>query len=174
MYAINVFFGIIALRLVDVSIGALRIQYLIRGRRSLAGVLGFFESLTWVVAAALVLNDLDEWYKVVAYAGGFGLGTSLGGYLDAWIASGQVFLRIMSPCDSPPIASSLRERGFGATVVNGEGWDGDVRLTLTAIPRRRKREVLDIIKELNPHAFVTIDDVSANTVQMMRANRVRK
>jgi uncharacterized protein YebE (UPF0316 family) len=174
MNAIHVFLGIIALRLIDVSIGALRIQYLIRGRRGLAGVLGFFESLTWVVAAALVLGDLDEWYKVVAYAGGFGLGTSLGGYLDAWIASGQVFLRIMSPSDSPPIASSIRERGFGATVVNGEGWDGDVRLTLTAIPRRRKREVLDVIKELNPHAFVTIDDVSANTVQMMRSNRVRK
>ena len=95
--------GIIALRLVDVSIGALRITYLIRCRRLLAGTLGFFESLSWVIAAALVLSDMDEWYKVVAYAAGFGLGTSLGSTLDTWIASGQVFVRVMAPIGSPAV-----------------------------------------------------------------------
>lgn len=174
MYLFLTFFGIIALRLIDVSIGALRIQYLVRGRRGLAGVLGFFESLTWVIAAALVLSDLDEFYKVIAYAGGFGLGTSLGGYLDAWIASGQVFLRIMAPSDSPQVAGSLREAGFGATVLNAEGFEGEVRLTLTAIPRRQQRRALEIIKSVNPEAFVTVDDVSANTVELMRSTRMRK
>ena len=174
MYVIFAFFGIIALRLVDVSIGALRIQYLVRGRRSLAGLLGFFESLTWVVAAALVLNNLDEWYQVVAYAGGFGLGTALGGYLDAWIASGQVFLRVMAPSDSPQVAPALRQEGYGATVLNAEGFDGDVRLTLIAIPRRRQQEVLAFIKSVNPNAFVTVDDISANTVNAMKASRIRK
>lgn len=174
MYFILVFLGIIALRLIDVSIGALRIQYLVRGRRVLAGVLGFFESLTWVVAAALVLSDLNEWYKVVAYAGGFGLGTALGGYLDALIASGQVFLRVMAPFDSPSVAIELRQRGYAATVLNAEGYDGDVRLTLLAIPRRRQPEVISIIKEINPESFVTVDDVSANQAVAMRASRIRK
>ena len=137
MFVILTVLGIIALRLVDVSLGALRIQYLVRGRRSLAGVLGFFESLTWVLAAAIVLGDLDQWYKVAAYAGGFGLGTSLGSTLDTWIASGQVFVRIMAPIDTPSVGDSLRDQGFAATVLNGEGYDGEVRLTLTAIPRRR-------------------------------------
>lgn len=174
MYVILTFFGIIALRLVDVSIGALRIQYLVRGRRVLAGTLGFFESLTWVIAAALVLSDLNEWYKVVAYAGGFGLGTSLGGYLDAWIASGQVFLRVMAPVDTPSVGHALRDRGFAATVVNAEGFEGDVRMTLTAIPRRQQKQVVDIIKSVNPAAFVTVDDISANTAQLMKSSRVRK
>lgn len=174
MYVILTFLGIIALRLVDVSIGALRIQYLVRGRRGLAGILGFFESLTWVVAAALVLSDLDEWYKVIAYAGGFGLGTALGGYLDSWIASGQVFLRVMAPWDSPPVAGELRELGFGATVINGEGLAGDVRLTLLAMPRRRQHEAMRVIKRVNPQAFVTIDDVAANQAQQMSSNRIRK
>lgn len=174
MTAVLTFLGIIALRLVDVSIGALRIQYLVRGRRGIAGVLGFFESLTWVVAAALVLSDLDEWYKVAAYAGGFGLGTALGGYLDTWIASGQIFLRIMAPIGSPELVHSLRDSGYAATVVNAEGRDGEVRLTILAIPRRRQNEVLEIIKSLNPEAFVTIDDVSANSAHLMRSARIRK
>ena len=166
--------GIVALRLVDVSIGALRIQYLVRGRRLVAGILGFFESVTWVIAAGIVLSDLDEWWKVAAYAAGFGLGTALGGYLDAWIASGQVFLRVMAPSESPQVVDSLRGRGFAATVLNAEGRDGDVRLTLLAIPRKRQSEVLEVIKSLNPHAFVTVDDISANTVQLMKSSRMRK
>lgn len=166
--------GIIALRLIDVSIGALRIQYLVRERRMLAGTLGFFESLTWVAAAGIVLNDLDEWYKVVAYAAGYGLGTALGGTIDAWIASGQIFLRIMAPSESPSVAEHLRELGFGVTVLNGEGFEGDVRLTLLAIPRRRQPEVVKAIQELNPDAFVTIDSVSAAKATAMKANRIRK
>lgn len=166
--------GIIALRLVDVSIGALRITYLVRGKRLIAGTLGFFESLAWVVAAGLVLSDLDEWYKVIAYAGGFGLGTALGGTLDRYIASGQVMLRVMAPIDSPPVAALLREAGFGVTVVNAEGRDGEVRLTLVALRRRQLPEVLELVGSENPAAFVTVDDIEADRVGVMRANRLRK
>ena len=166
--------GIIALRLVDVSIGALRIQYLVRGRRGLAGVLGFFESLMWVAAAGLVLSDLNEWYKVVAYAAGFGLGTALGGALDAWIASGQVFIRVMASIESPLVAADLRAAGFGATVLNGEGLDGEVRLTLSAIPRRQLRAAMEIVRTVNPNAYVTVDDVAANPAHLMKAARSRK
>jgi len=166
--------AIIALRLIDVSIGALRIHYLVRGRRLIAGILGFFESIIWVVAVGLVLSDLDEWYKVVAFAAGFGMGTALGGALDALIASGQVFVRVMAPSESPPVAEELRALGFGATVLNAEGLLGDVRLTLLAMPRRRQNEAISVIREVNPQAFVTVDAVSAATAATMRPNRIRK
>lgn len=166
--------GIIALRLIDVSLGALRIQYLVRGRRAVAGALGFVESLTWVVAAGLVLSDLDEWYKVLAYAAGYGLGTAAGGYLDGLIASGQVFLRVMSPIESPEVAGQLRNAGFAATVLNGEGLDGDVRLTVAAMPRRQLHYALDIIRSVNPEAFVTTDEINASSAGAMKAGRLRK
>ena len=174
MYVVGVTIGIIALRLIDVSIGALRIQYLVRGQRLIAGGLGFFESITWVVAAGMVLTNLDEWWKAVAYAAGFGLGTVLGGLLDSWIASGQVFLRVLAPFGSPTVADELRELGFGATVLNGEGLQGDVRLTILAIPRRRMDEAISVIKDLNPDAFVTVDSISAASAATMKATRLRK
>jgi uncharacterized protein YebE (UPF0316 family) len=166
--------GIVALRLIDVSIGALRITYLVRGQRTLAGVLGFFESLSWVVAAAIVLSDIDEWYKVLAYAAGFGLGTALGGSLDRWIASGQVFVRIMAPIGSPEVAPVLRDRGFGVTVLNAEGRDGEVRVNIAAVPRRRLKDVFEVVNAVNPRAFVTVDDVRADRIASMRAAGLRK
>ena len=41
--------GIVGLGLIDVSIGALRITYLVRGKLLTVGILGFFESLVWVM-----------------------------------------------------------------------------------------------------------------------------
>ena len=166
--------GIVGLRLIDVSLGALRITSLVRGRRGIASVLGFLESLSWVVAAGLVLGNLDEWYKVLAYAGGFGLGTALGGSIDHWIASGQVFVRVMAPVDSPEVAPTLRAHGFGVTVLNGEGRDGDVRLTVSAMPRRELPKALQTIHRENPKAFVTVDEVEASRVTAMKAARIRK
>jgi uncharacterized protein YebE (UPF0316 family) len=72
------------------------------------------------------------------------------------------------------VAEELRERGFGATVLNGEGLQGDVRLTILAIPRRRLDEAVQVIKERNPDAFVTVDDIFASTAHMMKATRLRK
>lgn len=166
--------GIVGLRLIDVSIGALRITYLVRGKRLLAGILGFFESLTWVIAAGIVLTNLDEWYKVVAFAGGFGLGTALGGTLDRWIASGQVMVRVMAPVGSPQVAAQLRESGFAVTVLNAEGRDGEVRLTLIALRRKQLPAVLRLVRSINDEAYVTVDDIEAERVGVMRAARIRK
>ncbi|MDH3426109.1 MAG: DUF5698 domain-containing protein [Acidimicrobiia bacterium] len=174
MTAVLIAAGIVGLRLIDVSIGALRITYLVRGRRLLAGSLGFFESLTWVIAAGIVLSNLDQWYKVIAYAGGFGLGTALGGTLDRWIASGQVMVRVMAPVGSPQAAGLLREKGFGVTVLNAEGKEGEVRLTLVALRRKQLPEVIQLVRSVNDSAYVTVDAVEANSVGMMRAGRIRK
>ena len=73
------------------------------------------------------------------------------------------------------VRRELRERHIRhVPVVNAEGRNGDVRLTILAIPRKRQNEVLEAIKTLNPSAFVTVDDVSANTVQLMKSSRMRK
>jgi uncharacterized protein YebE (UPF0316 family) len=46
--------GIILARTVDVSIGTLRTVFVVRGRRSLAWFLGFWEILIWVTVASKV------------------------------------------------------------------------------------------------------------------------
>ena len=43
------------------------------------------------------------------------------------------------------------------TVINGEGKDGPVKIYLCVIPRRKLGSVLNMIKEINPNAFITTD-----------------
>ncbi|MEE9473532.1 MAG: DUF5698 domain-containing protein, partial [Acidimicrobiia bacterium] len=103
-------------RLVDQSLGTMRIIYLFRGRRRLAGALGFFESTTWLLAVSQVVTNVDEPIKVFAFAGGFAAGTMLGGTVEKWLALGQGVLRVVAPFESPQSAVALRAAGFAVTV----------------------------------------------------------
>ncbi len=166
---------IFSMRLLDVSAGTLRIVMLVRGKRRWAGILGFFESLIWVLAARQVLGDLDEPIKMVAYAGGFAAGTMLGSTIERWLAMGSVLVRVISPVSSPPVFPVLRQLGLGVTVVNGEGRDGEVRVLFTVIPRRRVSEVLDVIAHTNDEAFVTVEEARLPNLEARRsAAAIRK
>ena len=159
------------MRVTDQTLGTLRIVILVRGRRLLAGTLGFFESLVWVLAAGQVLNNLDSPLKIIAFAGGFSAGTMLGGTVEGWLALGDSLLQIVAPIESPPAAPALRAAGFGATIVNAEGMDGAVRITFTVIPRKRAQEVMRIVKSVNPQAYVTYEQISTPNLQLIKEKR---
>lgn len=151
---------IFCLRLVDVSLGTLRIQFLVQGRKRLAGLVAFFESLVWTIAAAQVLGDLDEPVKVVGYAGGYAAGTMLGGFIESRIGLGDRLVRVVTPLESPPVGKVLHDSGYPVTVLNGEGSLGGVRVSFSVVPRRRVEHVMALIRGHNPSAFVTVEDAT--------------
>jgi len=160
---------IVALRLIDVSLGTLRIILLSRRYRLLPAAIGFVEVFTWVVAATVVFSNLNSWPRMLAYAGGFALGTYLGTLLESWLAVGYTMLRIVAPVASQPVAPGLRDAGYLVTVMNADGRDGEVRLSFTVIPRRRVREAMRLVRDLNPKAFVTLQDVDRVETRQRRA-----
>jgi uncharacterized protein YebE (UPF0316 family) len=167
--------GIFLLRIGDVSIASVRIVTLMRGRIGLAALLGFFESLLWVSAAAIVFSNLDNPIRIVAFAAGFAAGTLLGGHIERWLALGTAFIRIVAPVETPSVANALRSNGFPVTVVNAEGRDGEVRVTFLVLPRRRIKTALGIVHDTNPAAFVTVEDIRiAEVARRQGANAVRK
>ena len=163
---------IFALRIGDVSIASVRIVTLMRGKIWLAALLGFFESLFWVSAAAIVFTNLDHPIRIVAFAAGFAAGTLLGGFVERWLAMGTALLRVIASVDSPPVAPALRQAGFAVTVLNAEGRDGDVRLSFLVLPRRRVKEALAIVGEINPEAFLTVEDIRIAEVERTKRSGV--
>ena len=55
------------------------------------------------------------------------------------------------------VAETLRNNGFGVTIINGEGMEGEVSISWCVTPRKRVREVLKIVSEINPDAYVTTE-----------------
>ena len=51
---------IFSLRLIDQTLGTLRLLYVNKGKSGLAAILGFVESAIWVVAISRVIQDLND------------------------------------------------------------------------------------------------------------------
>lgn len=164
---------IFVLRILDVSLGTLRIGMLVRGKRRTAGVLSFFESLIWLIAAARVLSTLESPLQFVAYAGGYATGTVLGASIERWLAVGKVVLRIIVPVNAPDVQGALRQAGFYLTTLNASGRDGEVRVMFSVVARRRTPEVMRILERVYPKAFVTIEEVTTAQLQDIASRQDR-
>lgn len=151
---------IFTLRLLDVGMSTVRIVLLGRGRRGPAAALGFVEALIWVIAISRVLSGLQDPARMVAFALGFAAGTYMGSVVEEWLALGQSLIRIVAPTRTDQVAPLLRKRGYGATVLNGDGLSGEVRVTFCVVPRKEVSAVTRLIHEANSEAYVTIDQTS--------------
>jgi len=152
--------AIFVARILDVSLGTVRTIVVFRGHRLLAAVIGFFEIIIWVIAAGQVLRNLDAWYLIVAYAGGFGAGNYIGIWLEAKLAIGREMVSAISFRADGGLAKLLRERGFRAIDVDADmGRGPPVDLVITVTRRRRVPELLHTILEADPEAQYSISDI---------------
>ena len=148
-------------RMTDVSLGTFRIILISRGMSRWAAVTGFFESLIWLLALSQVFQHLDRPINYVAYAGGYGAGTGLGVLLERRIALGLVAVRIITREDATELIEALGEERFGVTRVAARGLHGRVRLIFTISQRKHLGRLLEIVRQHNPKAFVSVSDVRA-------------
>tara|TARA_R110002124_G_scaffold255201_1_gene420888 strand:+ start:21638 stop:22216 length:579 start_codon:yes stop_codon:yes gene_type:complete len=146
-------------RIMDVSLGTLRIVMVSRGFKYKAAFLGFFEVLIWAFVVAELLKNLDNWINYIAYAGGFSAGTFVGMYIESKVKVGTIIVRIITQNKREELVESLKEAGFTITSIDAEGGFGPVNVIFTVLKRRRWNEVVSIIEKNDPTAFYSSEDV---------------
>jgi len=146
-------------RILDVTIGTIRIIFLSKGLKKLAPVFGFFEILIWLIAIKQLMTSVSNIATYIAYALGFAAGTFVGMIVEDKLSLGQVIIRIITGTDSNQLASHLRAEGFRTTDFEARGDDSEVRIVFTVIKRRDLPHVEKVIDEFNPNAFYSIEDV---------------
>lgn len=150
---------IFLIRIADVSMGTMRIIFISRGIRYFAAVLGFFEVLIWLVAISQVINNLQSPVHYIAYAAGFGMGNFVGVTIERKLSLGSRVVRIITRKDAAELVKALRDKGYGVTSVEGEGSSGSVKVVFSIVRRNQVSEVVASIKEFNPKAFFTVEDI---------------
>jgi uncharacterized protein YebE (UPF0316 family) len=151
---------IFGLRICDVSIGTVRVIYTIRGNRIASATLGFLESFIWILAISRAMKYVNNPMSMVGWATGFAAGTVLGITLERWIATGHILMRIISVAKAEDLRDALRGCGVGVTAVAAEGRGGAVMVLFAVAPRKRGKEMLRVVKDTDPDAFITIEPVS--------------
>ncbi|MBN1156799.1 DUF2179 domain-containing protein [Candidatus Woesearchaeota archaeon] len=146
-------------RVIDVSIGTIRLIFISRGYKIYAPILGFFEILIWLAAITQIMRNLTNVECYLAYAAGFATGTYVGIVLEEKISFGKVIMRIMTGRDAKPLLENLRKEEFTVTTMGAQGPDDDVNIILSAMDRKSVTKAVGIIKKFNPNAFYSVEDV---------------
>jgi uncharacterized protein YebE (UPF0316 family) len=148
-------------RILDVSIGTMRLIFISKGLKILAPILGFFEVIIWLVAIGQIMQHLDNIMCYIAYGCGFAMGNYLGIVLEEKMSIGTVLIRVIPQKETTMLSAVLRESGFGVTEVDVEGMKGKVKMILSIINRKDIRDFINKVNTHNPKAFYTIEDVNS-------------
>ncbi len=146
-------------RIIDVSLGTLRIIFVTKGMRSVAPFVGFFEVLIWLLAISRIMQDLDNWVCYIAYAAGFASGNFIGMLLEEKLAIGHEMIRVITRKDATQLIEDLRATGYGVTSVKAEGIEGEVAVIYIIARRSMIKVVLDEINKFNPRALYTVESI---------------
>ncbi len=146
-------------RICDVTLGTLRIIFVSKGLKVIAPIIGFFEVLIWLVVISQVMQNISQWWNYLAYAGGFATGNFVGMWIESRMAMGISLVRIITRTNAEGLISTLRFAGYRVTNVSAMNNDGKVEVIFLPVRRKEIPAVIDVVKEYNPRALYTIEEV---------------
>jgi len=149
---------IFALRVIGITIGTIATIMTVQGRKAPAMLAGFFSALVYVVAIGKVVTNLGNVSNILAYCGGFAVGTLIGMVWEQRLAMGFAEVRVISTEKSTAIAEALRQAGFGVTEYYGRGRENIVGVVEAIIPRKSVDAVMSVAKSVDAKAIVTVTE----------------
>lgn len=156
--ALFIFFA----RIADVSMGTLRMILLVKGQRKIAAVLGFFEVMIYLIVLGKVVGNIDKPILIIVYCLGYASGNYVGSKLEEKLSIGRLLVQIIVKEIRCGIVDALRDAGFGVTIFEGEGMDGNSYMLNVITERKKVKELKEIISELDCGAFLTTMDVRSS------------
>lgn len=154
--------AIFASRILDVSLGTVRILVGFRGYRLMAACIGFVEAFVWVIAVSQVLRHIDQWYLAAAYAAGFAVGNFTGITLERRLGVGRELARVISYQQEVQLAAALRRHGYHVVELQGTRRNDEPVQVLYVVERRRHMSrLIQRVRELDGQAVYTITDVKS-------------
>lgn len=162
---------IFVLRIINSALGTIRVIVTIHQHRWLASVLAFIEALVFAIVIANVVKDLANFLNLMAYCGGFALGNYLGMVIEQRYITSYMTATIIVQEKGREIALALRNHGYGVTETLGEGREGMVMMLRSVLLQRDVPNMLKIVRQVHPQAFVSVEEARAIHKGWIRAAR---
>ena len=156
LLCIKIFF----VRILDVSLGTVRMIVTVKGKKAIASLIGFVEVLIWFLIVKEALNtDETSIFIALSYAGGYAAGTFIGGILSEKFISGTLSVQVILSNSDHKIIDKIRENGFAVSVVDVKGKDETEKYMLfIEIDKKKINKLKYLIKSLDPKAFVVVNE----------------
>ena len=154
---------ILVARIIDVTLGTIRLIFVSKGEKVLSAVVGFFEILIWLIAITRIMDNLTNVYAYLAYSVGFALGNYIGIVVEQKILIGKVIVRVTTSKDSKRIIKELRDKRYTFTCIGVDGPDGKVESLHIILDKKHLNTLLNYIIKFDSKAFYSVEDAKIVT-----------
>ena len=141
-------------RIVDVSLGTIRINMIVRRKKILAATIGFFEVAIFISIIVRIVQQVDSIYGILAYAAGFAVGTIIGVIISEKLSRDLISTNIISKKHSDEIKEVLKEEGYGITTYSGKGIKGEVEIINVVCSQLNAKRMNKLVYNTDPKAFL--------------------
>jgi uncharacterized protein YebE (UPF0316 family) len=176
MFEINWYlpFLVFFARILDVSLGTLRIIFISKGKRLLPPLLGFVEVFVWIVVVGQLVQNVSNLVGYLAYAAGFATGTYVGMLIEKRLAIGTLIVRAIIPREADDLVQSLSDAGYGVTVFDAQGATGPVKVIDTVINRKEMDDIVRRLHTRHPNIFYTVEEARAASQGVFHRSQSRQ
>lgn len=154
---IKIFF----VRIIDVSLGTMRMLLTVKDKKLLSSIIGFIEVFIWFIIVKDALNNNSNGIIIgIFYALGFAIGTYLGGVLSKiFTTNNTITIQVIIPEKNNNIIDILRREGYAVSVLSVKGYKNINRLLLfIEIKFNSLNKVRRIINSIDDSAFIVVND----------------
>lgn len=151
---------IFVVRVIDVSLATIVTILNVKGQKLKATILGFIDVLIWFLIVKEALNtELESIWIALAYAGGYGIGTFIGGSLTNLIIKGKISVQVIINHVADEEINKIRDAGYAVSQIDCKGKDNTKKLMLfIEVDKKHLNELKEVIKEIDENAFVVVNE----------------
>jgi len=155
-----IYFVIFFVKIIEVSLGTIRIVLINKGERTIGAIIGFFEVTIWIILVGKVIAGITtDPIKAIVYSLGFACGNYVGSLIEEKLGIGMSEVQvIVLKEDGEKLANIIREDGFAVTVVEGQGKYFPRNILFAYVKRRKINKILKLIRGNQENAVITVSE----------------
>lgn len=150
LWSLLIFVG----RIIDVSLGTIRVNMIIRRKKTMAAIIGFFEVGIFIAIIVRIIQEIDNIYGILSYAGGFAVGTVIGIIISEKLSKDLISTNIISNEHGEDLKILLKDDGYGFTCYKGTGVNGEVEVINVICSQNSVKKLNSLIHASDPKAFI--------------------
>ena len=146
-------------RILDVSLGTIRTMCVVRGKKLISSMIGFFEILVWfLVVKEALQTESNSIFIAISYSLGFATGNYIGALLSDKLITGNVSVQVFT--NNNNLEKILREHGYGVSSVVYTGYEEEAHkhMLFINVDKKKEKALRELIKKNDKEAFIIVNE----------------
>lgn len=146
-------------RILDVSLGTIRTMFVVRGKKLISSMIGFFEILVWfLVVKEALQTESNSIFIAISYSLGFATGNYIGALLSDKLITGNVSVQVFT--NNNNLEKILREHGYGVSSVVYTGYEEEAHkhMLFINVDKNKEKALRELIKKNDKEAFIIVNE----------------